>query len=96
MYCPRPVLLLEETYKPPVMGKRSLKSNPSVKELKKRAENLLPSEDAQNTGLRVRMLLGRRIVRWKDRYRHWWWRVRMVLRKKASMKDHHGIEFPNI
>jgi hypothetical protein len=52
------------------MGKRSLKSNPSVRELKRRAENLPPSEDARITGLSIRMLLGRRIVRWKDRYRH--------------------------
>jgi hypothetical protein len=50
------------------MGKRGLQSNPSVGEFKKRVGNLLPTEDGGNTRLGMRMLLGRQIVRWNDRY----------------------------
>jgi len=42
------------------MGKRSLQSNLSIRELKKLAETLLPSEDGGNTKLRMRTLLGGR------------------------------------
>jgi hypothetical protein len=78
------------------MGNRSPRSNPSIREFKKRAENLLPSEEGGNTQLGMGMLLGRRIVRWKDRYKHRWCRMRMVLRKKASMKGHHWMRTPKI
>jgi len=56
-----PAILLRETYKPPTMGKRSLQSNPSVRKLKKRAENLLPNEGGGN----IRLVMG---CYWGDRY----------------------------
>ena len=57
-------------YIPPAMSKRSLQSNASIRELKKLAETLPPSEDGENARLRLRMLLGRQIMRWKYGYRH--------------------------